>query len=109
MSSIKVRPLRDDLPFGARISGVTYAALEDEAVRTQVRGVFKDRSMIVFENVEPSDKMHVAISLVFGPLKDHPVKSVPRVDRNALPGVIKIGHTREKAGIVEIDGKQLSN
>ena len=34
MSSIHVRPLRDDLAFGARVTGITLAVLEDEQVAT---------------------------------------------------------------------------
>jgi taurine dioxygenase len=105
MASIKVTPLQDDLPFGARISGVTWENVEDEAVRKQINHVFEDRGMIVFEDVEPSSKMQVAISTIFGPLKDHPVKTVPRVDQDAMPGVIEMKPDPKKACIVEVDGQ----
>jgi len=68
--------------------------------------VFEDRGMIVFENVEQTGRMQVLLSEVFGPLKDHPVKMVERVDQDAMPGVITI-RTSPEAGIVEIDGKPL--
>lgn len=106
MASIKTRELQDDLPFGARISGVTEKTLRDEDVRREINRVFEDRGMIVFEDVEPSSKMQVMISEVFGPLKDHPVKAVERVDQEKMPGVITI-RTGPDAGIIEIDGKQL--
>ncbi|OYX28152.1 MAG: hypothetical protein B7Z03_12280, partial [Hydrogenophilales bacterium 32-62-9] len=48
--------------------------------------------------------MHLAISDVFGPLKDHPVPSVPRVDADAAPGVIDMAYDPNDANIVEIDG-----
>jgi taurine dioxygenase len=105
MASIKVRPLQDALPFGARISGVSWENVEDEAVREQINEVFEDRGMIVFEEVEPSSKMQVAISTIFGPLKDHPVKTVPRVDQDAMPGVIEMKPDPKKACIVEVDGQ----
>jgi len=105
--TIEVTPLREDLPFGVRISGVTYEVLEDAAVRKQINDVFEDRGMIVFENVEPTGQMHVAISNVFGPLKDHPVPSVTRVDQDTMPGVIDMRYDREKNGVVEVDGKPL--
>jgi taurine dioxygenase len=95
--TIDVRPLQDDLPFGARISGVNATTLQDPAIRKQINDV---------ENVEPTSKMQVMISEVFGPLKDHPVKMVERVDQEKMPGVITI-RTSPDAGIVEIDGKQL--
>ncbi|MFT5032641.1 MAG: taurine dioxygenase [Bermanella sp.] len=110
MASITVNPLQDDVSFGARISGVTYATLEDEEIRQQINQVFEDRGLIVFEDVEPSAEMHLAISNVFGPLKDHPVPEVARVDPNAMLGVIDMAHDPESddVGIVEIDGKRLA-
>ena len=106
MASIEVKALQEDLPFGARIRGVTYEALKDEAIRRQINDVFEAKGMIVFEEVEPTAQMQVAISEVFGPLKEHPVKMVERLDEDKLPGVITI-RTDPKAAIVEIDGKQL--
>ena len=106
--AIDVRPLQADLPFGARMSGVNWKTLEDEAVRQQIRDVFEDRGMIVFEEIEQTGKMQVALSKVIGPLKDHPVKTVERVKRDDddMLGVITI-RTNPEAAIVEIDGKQL--
>lgn len=106
--AITVRPLQDDLPFGARIAGVTWATLEDEAVRQQIRDTFEDRGMVVFEGIEQTGKMQVALSKVIGPLKDHPVKSVERVKRDddEMVGVITIRTTPE-AAVVEIEGKRL--
>jgi taurine dioxygenase len=106
MAGITVRPLQDDLSFGARIAGVTRDNLADEAVRRQINAVFEDRGMIVFENIEQTGNMQVLLSEVFGPLKDHPVKMVERVDQDAMPGVITI-RTSPEAGIVEIEGKPL--
>jgi taurine dioxygenase len=106
MTAIKVTALQQGLPFGARIKGVTRDALTDPAVRKQINEVFEAKGMIVFEGVEPSGEMQVMISEVFGPLKDHPVKSVERVDQDKMPGVITI-RTGPDAGIVEIGGKQL--
>jgi taurine dioxygenase len=108
MTSIKVAPLREDLGFGARISGVNHEVLKDEAVRRQINEVFEDRGMIVFEDVEPTGLMHLAISNVFGPLKDHPVPSVPRVDQDTMPGVIDMAYDAETGGLVELDGKKLA-
>jgi taurine dioxygenase len=105
MASIKVGPLEGDLPFGARISGVNWETVADQAARQQINQVFEDRGMIVFEDVEPTSKMQVAISTIFGPLKDHPVKTVPRVDHDAMPGVIEMKPDPTKACIVEVDGQ----
>jgi taurine dioxygenase len=108
MASICINPLRDDLGFGARVSGVSLDALRDEAVREQLRDLFEARGLIVFEAVEPSSRMQVAVSEVFGPLKDHPYPGQARVDQDTMPGVIDMRHDPATGGIVEIDGRQLS-
>ena len=104
---ITVQQLRDDLAFGARIGGVTHEVLEDAAVREQINQVFEDRGLIVFDDVEPSGTMHVALSNVFGPLKDHPSKAVPRVDQDSMPGVIDMTCKPFEEGGIRIGGKTL--
>ena len=110
--SIKFRNLRDDLSFGTRISGVTKESLKDEALCKEINRIFYDRGMIVFEGVEPSSEMQLALSNVFGTLKDHPVDTVERVDQNRMPGVIEMKYDpnsdlKDKT-IVEIEGEQLT-
>jgi taurine dioxygenase len=107
--AIEIMPLSDELPFGVRIRGVTEEALKDEAVRQQIRDAFERRGLIVFDEVEQTDRMQVALSLVFGPLKDHPVTAVDRVDQANMPGVIKISSDPATGDIVEIDGKPYSS
>ena len=107
--AITIEPLRADLPFGCRITGVTEAVLEDETTRTRIAQAFHDHGLIVFAGVEPSNRLQVAISKVFGPLKEHPVEAVDKVDNEALPGVIKISADPSDCDIVEIDGKAYSS
>jgi taurine dioxygenase len=102
------KPLAEGLPFGIRICGLDRAQLEDAAVRKTIDDLFTEHGMIVFEDVEQTDEMQLAISSCFGPLKEHPVKAVSRVDSDRLPGVIEI-RSRRGQGIVEVDGKQLSH
>jgi taurine dioxygenase len=106
MSGIEIAALQADLPFGVRVRGVGREALADPAVRRQLNKVFEESAVIVFEGVEPTSEMQVLISNVFGPLKDHPVKIVERLDQNKMPGVITI-RTSPDMAIVEINGKQL--
>ena len=72
MTDITVTPIRDDLSFGARVAGVTLDRLADADVRAQLGDAFEQRGLLIFEDVEPTPEMQVAISTVFGPLKDHP-------------------------------------
>ncbi|MFA7603570.1 MAG: TauD/TfdA family dioxygenase [Novosphingobium sp.] len=103
-----VRPLRDDLPFGVRIGGLTRAQTGDPAIRDEIEALFWRHGMIVFEDVEQSDEMQLAISDIFGPLKEHPVKAVSRVDSARLPGVIEI-RSEPGRGVVEVDGRRVSH
>jgi taurine dioxygenase len=64
--------------------------------------------MIIFEDVEQSDEMQLALSNCFGPLKEHPVKSLSRVDSDRLPGVIEI-RSEPGRGVVEVDGRTVSH
>jgi taurine dioxygenase len=105
--TLEVKPLRADLGFGSRIAGVTQKTLENAAVRERIKEVFEERGLVVFEEVEPSSEMQLAISSIFGELKDHPVKMVARVDQDTMPGVIELRLRPEKSPLVEIDGKTL--
>jgi taurine dioxygenase len=105
--TLDVRPLRDDLGFGARIGGLPRDALADEAVRAELNRVFEARGLIVFEDAEPTAQMHAALSNVFGPMKDHPSKAVPRVDQDAMPGVIDMASKANEEGAIKVGGKTL--
>jgi taurine dioxygenase len=103
MADIKVRDLRSDLSWGSIVDGVTYETLADPAIRGQLNEIFEDRGMVVFENIEPSQKMMVELSNVFGPLKHHPVKAVARVDEETMPGVIDM-HTMPQDPCHDLSG-----
>ncbi len=112
MEAISVADLGNDLSFGARVEGITWETLADEVVRDRLRALFVERGFIVFKDVEPTSKMQVAISEVFGPLKDHPTKSTLRDAEigDEAQGVIDMHHVPSEdakmiGGLVEIDGR----
>ena len=113
MTGIRVRDLRDDLSFGSIVENLNWESLADEGVRAELNAIFEDRGVILFDGMEPSGKMHVAISKVFGPLKDHPTQSTSRVEGALEPGVIDM-HSMPREidgnyqGLVEVDGKLLA-
>lgn len=108
MNSITVKPVQEELSFGVRVNGLTRENLKSESVRKELNELFEARGLIIFENVEPSSEMHVAISNVFGALKDHPSKSTPRVDQDAMPGVVDMPYEPGRGGVVEVDGQRLA-
>jgi len=101
--SIEVRPLSDELSFGARVTGVTRGNSGDPDVRRRINEAFIDRGMIVFEGVEPSNAMQVALSEVFGELEDHALSDVPMAD-DEVRGMTDFTYE----DIFEVDGKELS-
>jgi len=113
MAAITVRNLRDDLSFGSVVEGMDWNTIADPAVGEQLRKLFKDRGLIIFKEVEPSSKMQVALSKVFGPLKDHPTKTTPRDSETGdeAQGVIDMhyvpveGDLANGEGLVEIGGQ----
>ncbi len=107
--SLEIQPLANDLSFGTRIIGLSRAQTEDAETREEIKAIFERTGMIVFEKVEPSNTMQLAVSNVFGPLKEHPVKSLARVDREGMPGVIELRSTPDSGGIVEIGGRRVSH
>lgn len=115
MPGITIRDLREDLSFGSIIEGLDFQTLADETVRDQLREAFRARGVLVFRDVEPSSKMQVALSKVFGPIKDHPTKTTPRdkeTGDEAL-GVIDMHYVpddeqRMGGGLVEYEGQVLA-
>ena len=109
MTALTLRPVRDDLAFGARIAGLTRDDLRDDALRTQINDSFEQHGLLIFEDIEPTPAMQVALSNVFGPLKDHPSQAVPRAgDVDDMLGVIELRHEPNAPGKVRIDGRVLS-
>ena len=66
-----------------------WKVIADEANRELIRQTLRDRGVIVFEDIEQTGAMQVALSKVFGPLKDHPVATVERADEDLAQGVIE--------------------
>ena len=108
MTTLSVRPIRDDLPFGARVGGVTHGGLRDQSLRTSINAAFEEHGLLIFEDVEPTPKMQVALSNVIGPLKDHPSKAVARAGGDDMLGVIEMRHEPNQPGAVRLGGQLLS-
>jgi taurine dioxygenase len=107
---LRITDLRDDLAFGSRIWGATHDNLRDPEVRRRLNRTFEDRGLLVFEGVEQSCEMQLAISDVFGPLKDHPVAQVARTAEDLAPGIIDLTCAPDHdTTVVELDGKIIHN
>jgi len=105
---VTIEPIRPDLPFGSRVGGVDLEVLEDPTIRERLVAAFEQRGLLVFEGVDPTPQVQVAISTVFGPLKDHPSTATPRVGGDGMVGVIEIRHEPGEGGVVSFGGRELS-
>ena len=113
MADIQVRDLGQEYDWGSRVSGVTWANIGDAGLRAELRELFDDRGLIVFEEMEPTGEMQVALSEVFGPIKDHPTKATARAEGVTVPGVIDMHMMPRKDdgnlhGLVEFEGMRLA-
>ena len=103
---VSFSPLQPGLPFGSKVHGVTRENLEGEEVRARIMREFEDRGVLVFEDIEQSSEMQLALSTVFGPLKEHPVAEVARADEGLAKGIIDLHSGPDfDLTILEIDGK----
>src|SRR5262245_54159152 len=106
---VEFASLQEGLPFGAKVLGATQSNLKDEDNRAAIQRAFAERGLLVFEEVEQSPYMQLAISDVLGPLKDHPVASVHRSDDNLASGVIDISNDLDDQVLIEIEGQCLAS
>ena len=107
LGDVSFGELQQGLPFGSIVRGVTRENLGDQAVRDAIWREFEDRGVLVFEDIEQSSEMQLALSTVFGPLKDHPVAEVARADEGLAAGIIDLHSGPDfDLTILEVDGKE---
>lgn len=108
--SIEFSELRPDLSFGSTVRGVNRKNVVQEANRRRLWQEFENRGLLVFEGMEQSSEMQLALSSAFGPLKDHPLGAVTRAREDLAPGIIDLDSKAEDgATVVELDGELLHN
>src|ERR1700741_2684390 len=112
--TIEIRNLGDQWSWGSRVRGVNAGNVQDEGLRAELQQLFRDRGVIVFEDMDPTPEMQVGLSTVFGPLKDHPTKSVPPAEAGLAEGVIDMHRPAEENeihdhGLVGIGGRKVKS
>lgn len=109
-AGVRFVDLQDDLPFGTRVIGATRRNLQKPSTSNVIRQVFEERGLLIFEDVEQSPQMQLAISEILGELKDHPVPSVSRANEDLAAGVIELKSDPEDGQIIlQADGHILHN
>jgi taurine dioxygenase len=108
MATITIGPLRDDLPFGARITGVSWDNVRDQAVRARILAAFEESGVLVFSGVESSSEMQVEIASIFGPLRHHAMAEVGRADVGASATLTELHSHPDDQNVIEFEGRLLA-
>jgi taurine dioxygenase len=99
---LSVAPLSPSLPFGKLVSGLVSDDLTNQPVMAELRQVWLDGGMIVFKDCEISEKFHVELSRVFGPLEIHPTREFRNKDNPELVNITAAGDRTE----IDLDGER---
>jgi len=108
MSGIGIEPVREDLAFGARITGIGWDNVRDPEVRAQVQAAFEASGVLVFSGVESSSEMQVEIASIFGPLRHHAMAEVSRTDVGASATLMELHSHPGDRNVIAVDGKPLA-
>jgi taurine dioxygenase len=100
-ASYEVAPLGPDVPFGAIVSGLTLADLDDPAVRGSLFDLWIDRGVLLFR-VENTADMHIRLSECFGQLERH---VFPETWVDGRPELVKVKYYPDDGSVYEIDGE----
>jgi taurine dioxygenase len=101
--SFTASPLPDQPAFGALVTGLRNATLDDGGVQERLRALWIDRGMIVFRGVDGGEEAHIRLSRIFGELMFHPMF---RDRPGHHPELIDLNHTGTEF-VYEVDGKEL--
>lgn len=108
MTMIGIEPLGDGLPFGARVTGVSWDNIRDPELRARILAAFERSGVLVFSGIESSSEMQVEIASIFGPLRHHAMAEVSRADVGAAASLTELYNHPGDQNVVEIEGKPLA-
>lgn len=82
--TFSIRDLSEHLPFGKVVSRLSPADIEDTNVREQLRCLWDEAGLLLFDQCEVTEDFHVALSRVFGALEVHRTKEALDPNNPAL-------------------------
>src|SRR5689334_9902705 len=99
--SFSVEALSPELRFGKIIRGLRAKDIEDPAVCERLRAVWNEAGMLVFKEGDITERFHVELSRIFGPLEIHPTREFRDKNNPELVLIAATGDQNE----VELDGE----
>jgi taurine dioxygenase len=103
MVTCTVTDLDDGLQFGARVTGLEPAMLDDTTERSSLYDLWIDPGVVIFEAVAGGAEVQIRLSEVFGDCEVHPLR--PK-DAVSPPALADIRYLPEAGDIFEIDGER---
>ena len=97
-----ISPLASALPFGATVTGLTAAQLEQPGIRRQLNDLWIERGVLLFREGESSQAFHLALSRCFGALEAHPF---PESRQEGFPDLVKIKFYPEDGSYYDVGGE----
>jgi taurine dioxygenase len=99
-----IEKLREDLSFGALVTGLTPADIASEEVRERLRETWLIDGLIVFRGAKVTPDFMVDLSEVFAPTSPHVVQEIRHPENEKLIRLIS-KPTDEEQNLIEVDGK----
>ena len=102
MTVLSVQPISESLGFGAVVSDLRLEHLTSPAIPQQLRSLWLQHGLLVFRNVDPSDRMHVDLSRCFGDLEKHPLTEAYEHESDEIT---PIRYSPQESTVYEVDGE----
>lgn len=100
--NVFVSPLADNLPYGAKVTGLVLDHLSNEDIRKKLVDLWIDRGVMLFCEGDDTGEMQLELSRVFGDLVPFPYKESR--DENQ-PDLVKIKYFPEDGTCYNINGQ----
>jgi taurine dioxygenase len=102
-NACEVAPLAEGLPFGARVSGLTLAMLDDEDTRAALYDLWIHKGVVLFRDGEDGEAMQLALSACFGRNAEH---LFPSVRAAGNPALTTIKFYPDDGALYDVGGEQ---
>lgn len=104
MAAFETGPLSGQDRFGAVVTGLSPAAIDDPAVRQALHDLWIDRGVVIFRGVEGGIDTQIRLSEIYGEPEVHPMMAGTDI-KTEHRALAPIEFDREDGNICEIDGE----
>ena len=94
----QVTPIRDDLTFGAVVTGLVPEDIRNSEVRLALYDLWLDRGLILFRGLPDDGQLQIEISEIYGSPEAHPLRDPNSTD--PMPKLVDIFFRPEEGDIV---------